>query len=162
MKGRSCYARFWDSPGIEKLLNFIEAKASFLVPVKSWARRVVPLFQEAVAGLLGCRPDSTVQPIPVTAVFSRLFLTPGGLQSFQLSSLSAVVLAVRRFFLYHWFHSVWPVSIFWLNSPGPTASRPPSFSMPYIFYMAVVPTCRCRRGEYACGPTVLRRYRDNH
>ncbi len=160
MKGRICYARFWDEPGIEKLFTFIEVKSSFLKPVTSRPCGVAFLIRESVAGALVCRPDNTVQSKPVTVLFSKLFLTPGGLQSLQLSSLRAVVHAVRRFFLYHWFHSVWPVSIFWLNSPGPTASRPPSFSMPYIFYMAVVPTCRCRRGEYACGPTVLRRYRD--
>ncbi|GAI62397.1 unnamed protein product, partial [marine sediment metagenome] len=31
--GLNCYASFWDEPGIEKLLNFIEVKASFLRPV---------------------------------------------------------------------------------------------------------------------------------
>ena len=76
MKGRICYARFWDEPGIEKLFTFIEVKSSFLKPVTSRPCGVAFLIRESVAGALVCRPDNTVQSKPVTVLFSKYFGTP--------------------------------------------------------------------------------------
>ncbi len=50
MKGRNCYAAFWSYPGLEKLFNFIEVKASFLRPVSLPFSGREPFSRIAAAG----------------------------------------------------------------------------------------------------------------
>lgn len=50
MKGRNCYARFCRHPGLEKLFNFIEAKASFLRPVSLPTSQREPFMHRIATG----------------------------------------------------------------------------------------------------------------
>jgi len=97
MKVRNCYTSFLARAGFEKLHNFKVAKLSFLRPVTSWPCRVAPLFLLAVAGMLAGSMGLALQSKPAAVRFCIAILSLGGLHSFQLSSLSAVVLAVRLF-----------------------------------------------------------------
>ncbi|MBA7485122.1 hypothetical protein ES707_20657 [subsurface metagenome] len=55
MKGRNCYTCLWSHPGLEKLFNFIEVKASFLRPVSLSLSQREPFSPRAAAVNL---PDS--------------------------------------------------------------------------------------------------------
>lgn len=53
MKGRFGYACFLDEPGIEKLLDFTEAKSSFLKPVTPCVSQREPFSLHNVVSLVG-------------------------------------------------------------------------------------------------------------
>lgn len=75
MKGRFCYAAFFDKPGIEKLLNALDAKASFLVPVTSPLSARGPFSGTSVAGHNLREFISVSSIVPATVIFFvRLFL----------------------------------------------------------------------------------------
>lgn len=81
MKGRICYAVKNTLHGFEKLLNFLEAKASFLEPVTSRPTIRKPFRLRAAAGSLACRPGKALRSMPAADFFLSVgFITPGRLR----------------------------------------------------------------------------------
>ncbi len=138
MKGRICYARFLSHRGLEKLTNFIEVKASFLRPVTLTLSQQYRPSKKAVAGSIQCVPYI----------------------GFLHKPLSLVLYTGHCYFLCKSYWSVWPVPVFGLPSPGPTASRPLVFSKPYIFYGADGSGYIAQSPIFVAEPSALRRYRD--
>ena len=73
MKGRICYATFFENPGIEKLSNCVQVKSSFLRPVTPYSTQREPFSLRSAAGdrtgLLTCQ----FSYLPAAAVFSNVF-----------------------------------------------------------------------------------------
>ncbi len=78
MKGRFCYAAFFGKPGIEKLPDTLEVKASFLKPVTSSLSARGPFSWTAVAGARGRISYNLLRPTPATVIFSALHILRGG------------------------------------------------------------------------------------
>jgi len=90
MKGRYCYAAFFDEPGLEKLFNNVQVKASFLRPVTLSFSLREPFRLRAAAGLLACPSDMVKQSWPAAAFFFSVLIVGSG--RFRFYSWTAKIL----------------------------------------------------------------------
>ncbi|MBA7544181.1 hypothetical protein ES705_36533 [subsurface metagenome] len=98
MKGLNCYACFLSYPGLEKLLNFIEAKAKFLRPVTpSYAQRDL-YFQRAVIGMPPFLRYVVLRALPATVFLCLAHFSSGGRQKSIPPIQGAFALAGHRYF----------------------------------------------------------------
>ncbi|MBA7702733.1 hypothetical protein ES703_111503 [subsurface metagenome] len=124
MKGRNCYARFWSLPSFEKLLNFIEVKASFLRPVTLPSSQREPFKMSSVAGYLTRLMPCLLSYRPATGFFFAGLIVGSGRYTLCISSHRKQPFTGHCYFLFRSHCTEWPISIFGVVNPGPTASRP--------------------------------------
>ena len=106
MKGLNCYARFRDEPGLEKLFNFIEAKASFLRPVS------LPYFQRGPF-------------LPISVAGESSFVLD---MEILLEPFSPNLEAGHYFFLRRTYCRQWPVLVSVMERQNHAPGRPLFFS----------------------------------
>ncbi len=160
MKGRICYACFLCHLGIEKLFNFIEVKSSFLKPVTLSLSQRGPFRSTSATGASTGLVFSQRTYAPVASSLLPGLIVFSGRHTTTSPIRSSHILVGHCFFLCRYHYPWWPVSVFGLPSPGPTASRPLIFSKPYIFYGADGSGYSARIRKYVAEPSALRRYRD--
>ena len=96
MKGLNCYASFWDDPGIEKLLDFLKVKSSFLMPVTPSHYRGAPFFRSQAAGVLSREFISVSSSTPATTPVIALHIFHGGSARLKVAP-GRVLLRANRF-----------------------------------------------------------------
>ncbi len=136
MKGLNCYARFRDDPGFEKLTNFIEVKASFLMPASLPFSQRGPFLPIAVAGTPPFLLYRKFNYQPATDFFSALFSRVRS--RFRSSPRKQFLYQVAGCdsFLCRSHCARWPVPVLQLDGKNPYSGRPLSFSKSYTFYRA--------------------------
>ena len=123
MKGRNCYARFCDHPGLEKLLDFIEAKSSFLKPMSLPLSQREPFSLRTTAGLLTGHHACPLYRWPAVDLFFAGLIVRNGWLSRGAPPSAVLLLAGRCGFFLRCdaFHR--PVTDVGLSPPGPHQCR---------------------------------------
>jgi len=160
MKGRNCYACFLVTSGTKKSFTITPKTKGFFVPVTQRLSQREPFSRVSAAG-----KDTDSQPHVSSAMPAAVFLL---LLIFGCSQTPSAILQPPGTWSGFTVEPDIPIDVRTKIGPMKRANilmirslyYRNSYFIPNIFHMSVVPACMCCARKYACGPTVLRGYRD--